>query len=128
MAVKLGTDVEVAIAIGDEEVTAVFPAYDDPEFMAEVRKLLGGRWQQKGAQQKDKSTEARVRFFNATALNIRNVEGPDGRPIDASSPGWKAKIPANWKVSFALYFEEKNSLTAEDLGNSEPASNDTDAE
>jgi hypothetical protein len=119
MAVRLGTDEEtrVAILIGDEEVVAIFPPQGDSELNAAIKKLATSRQSQKGQGVKDTSFEARTRFFNTQCRRVENVEGPDGNPLSAETANWREIIPANWKVSFALFFEEKATLSVEEVGN-----------
>jgi hypothetical protein len=117
--VRLGTDaeVEVSILIGDEDVTAVFPPHGDSELNEAIKKLATTRQTNARGVVKDNSFEARTRFFNTQCRRVLNVEGPDGTPLTAETPDWRSLIPANWKVSFALFFEEKLTLTNDDVGN-----------
>jgi hypothetical protein len=118
MAVKLSDEIKVAILIGDEEVTAVFPGYDNTEMNEAIKKLATGRTSiNRGGQPKDLSFEARIRFFNTMCIRVENVEGADGSAITAETENWRKLIPSNWKVSFALFFEEKATLSFEDVGN-----------
>jgi len=118
MAVRLSDEVKVGILIGDEEVRAVFPGYANPEMAAAIKKLaLGRNTVGRGGQVKDKSYEARVGFFNSTCIRVENVEGDDGQPLTPDTADWRQKIPANWKLSFALFFEEKATLSDEEVGN-----------
>ena len=118
MAVRLSEEVKVAILVGDEEVTAVFPGYSNPEMAEAIKKLATGRTQiGRGGQAKDKSYEARVRFFNTMCSRVENVEGEDGQPLTPETPDWRQKIPANWKLSFALFFEEKATLSDDEVKN-----------
>ena len=118
MAVRLSDEVKVAILVGDEEVTAVFPGYSNPEMDAAIKQLATGRTQiARGGQAKDKSYEARVRFFNATALRVEGVEQDDGTPLTPDVENWRQKIPPNWKLSFALFFEEKATLSEDEVKN-----------
>ena len=125
MAIKLGVEDEtkVAILIGDEEVTAVFPPQGDAELNEAIKKLATSRQSvNRGGNVKDTSFEARLRFFNTQCRRIENVEGPDGKPLcgepgGSNTPDWRKMVPPNWKVSFALFFEEKATLSAADVGN-----------
>ena len=117
MVVRLGDEISVAILIGDEEVTAVFPGYDNEEMAEAIKKLATGRLStNRGGVPKDQSFEARVRFFNTMCQRVENVEGPDG-PLTPETENWRKLVPANWKVSFAIFFEEKATLTNEDVKN-----------
>ena len=117
--IKLGTDseVEVAILVGDEEVTAVFPPHGDSELNDAIKKLATTRQSSSRGVLKDNSFEARTRFFNTQCRRVLNVEGPDGKMLTPETPDWRTLIPANWKVSFSLFFEEKLTLSSEEVGN-----------
>tara|TARA_R110000824_G_scaffold152470_1_gene323705 strand:+ start:25041 stop:25400 length:360 start_codon:yes stop_codon:yes gene_type:complete len=119
MAVRLGSEaeVEVAILVGDDEVTAVFPPHGDSELNEAIKKLATTRQSSSRGVVKDNSFEARTRFFNTQCRRVLNVEGPDGLPLTADTPEWRKLIPANWKVSFSLFFEEKMTLSSDDVGN-----------
>jgi hypothetical protein len=119
MPVRLSDEIRVSILVGDEEVHAYFPGYGNAEMQEAIKKLLSGRFQagRGGRAPQDKTFEARVRFFNSMCTRVENVEDAAGNPLTADTEGWKAQIPANWKVSFALHFEEKNTLTEEEEGN-----------
>lgn len=117
--VKLGTEeeVKVAILVGDEEVTAIFPPHGDGEFNEAIKKLATSRQKtNRGGMPQDTSFEARVRFFNTQCRRVENVEGPDG-PLTPETPDWRKLIPVNWKVSFSLFFEEKATLSSDEVGN-----------
>ena len=117
MAVRLSDEVKVSILVGDEEVVAVFPGYNNPEMDDAIKKLALGRTTiGRGGQAKDKSYEARTRFFNATCIRVENVE-EGGVPLTPDVPDWRQKIPPNWKLSFALFFEEKATLSEDEVGN-----------
>ena len=120
--IRLDENVRVKIQVGDEEVTAVFPGYDSPEMIQATQKLLSGRFvmARGGRAPQDKSFDARVRFFDSVVLDIEGVEVPDGTGgfmAMGEAENWKARVPANWKVSFASQFEEKSALNEEDRGN-----------
>lgn len=120
MAIKLGSQEEtkVAILVGDEEVTAIFAPQGDEELNEAIKKLATSRQKtSRGGMPQDTSFEARTRFFNTQCRRVENCEGPDGKPLTAETPDWRKLIPANWKVSFALFFEEKATLSSEDVGN-----------
>ena len=118
MAVRLSDEIKVAILIGDEEVAAVFPGYDNLEMSEAIKKLATGRTSiNRGGQPKDLSFEARIRFFNTMCSRVENVEGPDGNLLTPDIENWRKFVPPNWKVSFALFFEEKATLSSEDVGN-----------
>ncbi len=115
MAVRLSDEVAVSILVGDEEVTAYFPGYDNPEMGEAIKKLLGGRFAAgKGGRVADRSFEARVQFFNKMCTRLEGVEDGEGQPLAPTVEGWKQKIPPNWKASFATYFEEKSQLSGDD--------------
>ena len=116
MAVNLSDEVRVTILIGDEEVHAFFPGYSDPDMIEAQKRLLSGRFDASRGTPRDKSQEARIRFFNVACQRVENVEH-DGKPLTSDTPDWKQKIPSNWKVSFSLFFEEKSTLSDEDVGN-----------
>ena len=119
MPVRLTEEVKVSILIGDEEVHAFFPGYGSTELQDAIKKLLSGRVKQgRGARGvQDKSFEARVSFFNTTCIRVENVEDETGQSLSPDVENWRQKIPANWKVSFALHFEEKNPLSEDEEGN-----------
>jgi hypothetical protein len=118
MAVKLSDEVKISILVQDEEVHAVFPGYGDSEMQEAIKKLLSGRFTAgRGGRAQDKSMDARLRFFNTMCLRVENVELPDGTPLGPSVDNWRAQVPVNWKVSFALNFEEQNTLTEDDEKN-----------
>ena len=114
MPVRLTEEVKVSILIGDEEVHAFFPGYGSTELQDAIKKLLSGRVKQgRGARGvQDKSFEARVSFFNTTCIRVET-----GQSLSTDVENWRQKIPANWKVSFALHFEEKNTLSEDEEGN-----------
>jgi|TARA_R110000824_G_scaffold190214_2_gene371640 hypothetical protein len=118
MAVKLSDEVKITILIQNEEVHAVFPGYGDKEMQEAIKKLLSSRFTAgRGGRAQDKSMDARIRFFNTMCLRVENVELPDGTPLLSTVENWRAEVPVNWKVSFALPFEEQNTLTEEEEGN-----------
>jgi len=119
MAIRLSDEIRVSILVGDEEVHAYFPGYGNAEMQEAIKKLLSGRFVagRGGRAPQDKTFESRVRFFNSMCTRVENVEDAAGNPMTADTEGWKAQIPANWKVSFSLHFEEKNTLTEEEEGN-----------
>ena len=118
MPIRLSDEVRVAILIGDEEITAVFPSYSNPEMAAALKSLATGRTMiGRGGQAKDKSYDARVRFFNAMCSRVEGVEMEDGKALSPEVENWRSYIPANWKISFSLYFEEKATLSDEEVGN-----------
>ena len=116
MPVRLGDDVKVSILVGDEEVHAFFPPYSNPEMAEAIRKLAQGRTVQKRGTVQDKSFDARVRFFNTMCLRVENVQTAEGE-LTPDVENWRNMVPANWKVSFSLNFEEKATLTDDDVGN-----------
>ena len=116
MAVNLSSEVKVSILIGDEEVHAFFPGYPDSDFIEAQKKLLSSRFDTQRGTPRDKSQEARIRFFNTTCLRVENVEH-EGKPLTPEVADWRGKIPVGWKVSFSLFFEEKSTLSEEDVGN-----------
>ena len=120
MAVRLSSSVRVSFEVDDETVVVVFPSYDDPAFQ-------GSRWTtSSGKRGRTNVTsqlyEARVAFFDETAVDIENVEfeGTDGdQVLSRDVPGWKDKVPVQWKATAASYFEETQVLSEEereDLG------------
>lgn len=117
MAVRLGEEIEVNILVGDEEVRAVFPSYTDEGMAEAIKKLSSGRSVVVRGQAKDRTHEARVKFFNATCLRVENVEASDGTPLTPDMQGWRSQIPPNWKASFAIYFEERATLSEDEVGN-----------
>lgn len=119
MPIRLSDEIKVSILIGEEEAHAFFPGYGNAEMQEAIKKLLSGRFVagRGGRAPQDKTFEARVRFFNSMCTRVENVEDAAGNPLAADTEGWKAQIPANWKVSFSLHFEEKNTLTEEEEGN-----------
>ena len=119
MAVRLSEEVRVSILLGGEEVHAYFPGYGNAEMQEAIKRLLSGRFiaGRGGRTPQDKTFESRVRFFNSMCIRVENVEDAAGVPLTPDIEGWKGQIPANWKVSFSLHFEEKNTLTEEEEGN-----------
>ena len=118
MAVRLSDEISVSILIGDEEVTGVFPGYSNPEMNEAIKALATGRMTTgRGGQPRDKTYDARIRFFNSMCLRMVNVEGPDGQALTPDTENWRTLIPVNWKASFAIFFEEKATLTDDDVGN-----------
>ena len=117
MALVLSAEIPVEIDVGGETVKAIFPSYDSEGFNAEIKRLCSERQKGKGLNIKDVSFSCRVRFFNATCLRVEGVETVPGTPLTAETENWRRLIPDNWKVSWALYFEEKNALSEEDVGN-----------
>ncbi len=117
MALVLSAENAVEIDVGGEIVRAVFPSYDSEGFNEQIKKLCSERQKGKGINIKDVSFSARVRFFNSTCLRVEGVDVTAGTPLTAETENWRRLIPDNWKVSFALYFEEKNALSEEDVGN-----------
>jgi hypothetical protein len=118
MAVRLGEEISVAILIGDEEVVAIFPGYANTEMAAAIKTLSTGRLTTgRGGQPKDQTFDARIRFFNTMCVRVINVEDENGAPLTPDTENWRRLIPANWKTSFSIFFEEKATLTNEDVGN-----------
>lgn len=117
MPVKLSEEIKVSILIGDDEVTAVFPGYGNAEMATAIKTLATGRMSTGRGGVKDKTYDARIRFFNTMCQRVENVEGEDGKPLSSDTEGWRNLIPVNWKASFAIFFEEKATLTDDDVGN-----------
>lgn len=115
MAVILDAVTRVNIYPGGEKVTFIFPAMYDPDFDKQVRLLLKNRFEMKGRGQLiNKQVETRVKFVEATLLNVEGIEKADGTPIDNTLDGWVKMLPSNWKSSVAGFFEEEDTLTDED--------------
>lgn len=125
MKVKLGQQVRVQLDVDGGEVVAVFPPRTNAEMIREVRKLKfaampSGRSQnmQKIAARID---EARVGFFDRCCVGVENVtfenEQGDDEDLAPDVEGWKDRIPEDWKAAFARYFDDREALSAAELGN-----------
>lgn len=129
MAVIVGDNVRVTITVGNEDITAVFPPYDDVSFQQNIKAFLAGRFRMRGGRKGGDDRrlhDARQKFFDTNAVDIEGVQyrAPGGEVADLNGQveNWKRKVPPHWKASFALYFEETGDLSEEEEGNSEPQS------
>jgi hypothetical protein len=122
MAVVLGQNVRVDMYIpeADESIVAVFPSYDNADFAKAITTLLKGRFKQIGRKVENRTHEARIKFFDECCIAVEGIEigsGDTTEPLTPDVDGWLGKIPANWKVSIAATFEEKETLSEDDRGN-----------
>jgi len=122
MAVVLGQSVRVDLFIpeADDSIVAIFPSYDNAEFGKAITTLLKGRFKQIGRKVENRTHEARIKFFDETCMSVEGIEigqGDSTEPLTPEMDGWLGKIPANWKVSIAATFEEKETLSEDDRGN-----------
>lgn len=64
--------------------------------------------------------QARVEFFDTLCRGVENVtierDGMDV-PLTVDIENWQSYIPDVWKTSFARYFDEREALSPNDLGN-----------
>ena len=121
MPVKLSEEICVVIEQGGEDVKAYFPPGDDPLMIAAVKKLVSTRTKaRRGGSVVDKSFDARCTFFDSQCIRVENVEAKNAEgqyvPI-VQIESWKGKIPPNWKLSFAIHFEEQATLSEDQVGN-----------
>jgi hypothetical protein len=124
MAVRLGKEISVTIAVQGERVTAHFPPYSDETMKAAIRKLISSRpaFADLLGRDTEAAFDARVAFFDGACLRVDGIEDDDGQgnyvALTAEHfPDWKDRVPDNLKVSWASEFEEKFRLTEEQKGN-----------
>lgn len=118
---RLEEEIEIEItsegAEGDHPVLVV-----SRPTRAQLKRLLSSRFVRKGNKIEDRSTEAREEFMNDILKSTKNIEvrSDSGEyvPLTPSLPGWRDRIPLNWKTAAALRFEEGEILTPEDEKNS----------
>ncbi len=103
----------IRIYVGDEEVTFVL---NTPSTDALVRFLKDRYVSTRRGKIVDRSYEARIKFVDEHLYDVENVvyrdENGQIRPLNNTVEGWKEKIPASWKVSVAMHFEEKEEVEA----------------
>ena len=125
MNVKIGQKVRVKIEVDGGDVVAVFPPRSDTDMIRGVRKLKiaavgSGRSQnlQKLSRELD---ETRIAFFDRLCVAVENItyESNDGQEVALTpdTEGWKEMIPESWKIAIVRYFDEKEALSANELGN-----------
>ena len=124
MAVKIGQQVRVALDIDGEDVVATFPPRTDSRMVHGVRKMkMAALGSGRGTNMRkigQKLDQARVEFFDTLCLGVENViierDGADV-PLTTDIEDWAHYVPEEWKTSFARYFDEREVLSANDLGN-----------
>jgi len=85
----------------------------------ELRTFLSSRFKRKGTAG-DSLMEARLKFVDELLVGCKQIEVKEAGnvvPLTPELPNWKGRIPANWKTSVALHFEEKEAFTPEDEKN-----------
>lgn len=91
----------------------------------QIKNFLQQRFVRKGNRVEDNSIEAREKFINALLDKVGNVEvkGADGNYVDLMTlPDWKERVPLNWKTSVALKFEEAETVSEDEAGESSASS------
>ncbi len=119
MAVLANPDkTRIKIQVDDEEVTFIL---NTPTTEALLKFLKERYSTTRRGRLVDRSYEARIRFVDEHLYDVENVvyrdENGDIKPLNNTVEGWKEKIPASWKVSVAMHFEEKEEVEA-DIPNS----------
>lgn len=103
---------------GQETLTFEFPGASDAKFQAGKKKFLDSRIVQRGRKMVNRSTDARIEFFDEFCSSVQVLEEPDGNGGTDNimdSPDWQSKVDVVLKVAVVSQnFEEKESLTAED--------------
>jgi hypothetical protein len=89
----------------------------------ELRAHLAGRFKKGGkatdpfriTEQLMLSREAFVDSLLVDCENVGYLRAPgDQVPLGQSVPGWKSKIPVNWKTSIAMKYEEQEVVSSEE--------------
>jgi len=121
-------DYVVDTSEGPESLTFTVPGPTDPEFQRGKKKFLDSRIVQKGRRMVNRSIDARIDFFDkwCTRVDTLEEEKPDGSVVNImDGDGWLAKVDVVMKCAVvAQHFEEKESLTAEDMEDLHPASDE----
>ena len=104
---------------GPETLTFTFPGAADREFQAGKKKFLDSRIVQRGRKMVNRSTDARIEFFDQFCSRVDTLEEPtdDGTTVVniMDKPDWQSKVDIVIKVAVvAQNFEEKESLSVED--------------
>ena len=110
---------------GPETLKFTFPGGHDPQFQQTKKKFLDSRIVQRGRKMVNRSTDARIDFFDKTCSAVETLtEMREGHEVNImDSEGWQKKVPVEIKVALvAQHFEEKESLSAEDEEDLSPAS------
>ncbi|MDP6739686.1 MAG: hypothetical protein QF404_06685 [Planctomycetota bacterium] len=104
---------------GPEELKFWFPGALEPEFQAGKKKFLDSRIVQKGRRMVNRSLDARIQFFDRWCRKVQLLEeiDADGQRVNImDGPDWKSKVDVVIKAAVVSQnFEEKESLTAEDM-------------
>jgi hypothetical protein len=97
-------------------------------FQAAKKKFLDSRIVQRGKRMVNRSTDARIEFFDRQCARVDTLEEPNsdgGTNNIMETDGWQKKVPVEIKVAIiAQAFEEKESLSPEDEEDLSPASDE----
>ena len=116
---RLEENLRFAILLGQEEDNPVLILKQPTP--QQIKNFLQQRFFRKGNKVEDNSIEAREKFINLLLEKVKNVEIKDssGNYVSIMTlPDWKDRIPLNWKTSLAIKFEEAETISEDEAGES----------
>lgn len=118
---RINEETRVTIEVGSEDIHAIFPSYDDPQFGRGIEDLLRTRWDVRRGKPKDQSVQARTAFFRKYCRRVEGIgvvqDGAEVELCDAHPNDWMDKLSVAWISSWVAYFEERAALTEDEQGN-----------